>query len=71
MSELTDPVVALSVVVSFVVALVINLVGQVNRLLGRGVLVRSILSRYHRPREEARIFLLIDLHGSTQIAKAA
>ncbi len=29
--------------------------------LGRGVLVGLIIGRYHRPREEVRIFLLIDL----------
>ncbi len=69
LSDLVDPSVALSVVVSFVMALLINFVAQVNRLLGRGVLVRLILGRYHRPREEVRIFLLIDLRGSTQIAE--
>ena len=43
--------------------------GQVDGLLGRGVLVGLILGRYHRPREEVRIFLLIDLRESTQIAE--
>ncbi len=69
LSELTDPTIALSVGVSFAAALVINFIGQINRLLGRGVMVRLILGRYHRPREEVRIFLLIDLRGSTQIAE--
>jgi len=69
LSELTDPPVALSVGVSFAAALVINFIGQINRLLGRGVMVRLILGRYHRPREEVRIFLLIDLRGSTQITE--
>jgi len=32
-------------------------------------MVRLILGRYHRPREEVRIFLLIDLRGSTQITE--
>jgi adenylate cyclase len=59
----------ISVVASFVAALVANFVGQVNGLLGRGVLVGLILGRYHRPREEVRIFLLIDLRESTQIAE--
>lgn len=69
LKDLREPTVALSVGVSFVAALVINFIGQVNRLLGRGVLVRLILGRYHRPREENRIFLFIDLRGSTQITE--
>ena len=68
-NELTNPTVALAVGVSFAAALVINAIGQVNRLLGRGVLVRLILGRYHRPREEVRIFLLVDLRGSTEITE--
>ncbi len=68
-NELVDPGLAWSVVISFVAALVINFIAQVNRLLGRGVLVGLILGRYHRPREEVRIFLFVDLRSSTQIAE--
>jgi len=69
LNELTTATTALAVGVSFAAALVINFIGQINRLLGRGVMVRLILGRYHRPREEVRIFLLIDLRGSTQTAE--
>lgn len=69
LSDLIEPRLAVSVGISFAAALVINFVGQVNRLLGRGVMVRLILGRYHRPREEIRIFLLVDLRGSTQITE--
>lgn len=69
LSELTDRWMAPSVAVSFAAALVINFIGQINRLLGRGVMMRLILGRYHRPREEVRIFLLVDLRGSTQITE--
>ena len=41
----------------------------INRLLGRGVLVRLVFGRYHRPREEVRAFLLVDLRESTQVAE--
>jgi adenylate cyclase len=68
-ADLVDQQFVISVGGSFVAALLFNFVGQVNGLLGRGVLVGLILGRYHRPREEVRIFLLIDLRGSTQIAK--
>jgi adenylate cyclase len=69
LADLVDQQFVISVVASFAAALVVNFVGQVNGLLGRGVLVGLILGRYHRPREEVRIFLLIDLRGSTQIAE--
>ncbi len=68
-ADLVDRQFVIAVVASFLAALLFNFVGQVNRLLGRGVLVRLILGRYHRPREEVRIFLLIDLRGSSQIAE--
>lgn len=67
--ELADPGFAWSVVGSFLAALLINFVAQVNRLLGRGVLVGLVLGRYHRPRQEVRIFLFVDLRSSTQIAE--
>lgn len=68
-SEMVDQQFVIVVAASFFAALLFNFVGQVNRLLGRRVLVRLILGRYHRPREETRVFLLIDLRGSTQIAE--
>ena len=67
--DLVDQQFVVSVVASFFAALLFNFVAQVNRLLGRRVLVRLILGRYHRPREEVRVFLLIDLRGSSQIAE--
>lgn len=69
LSELVDRQFATAVGVSLVAAFVFNFVAQVNRLLGRRVLLRLILGRYHRPREEVRVFLLIDLRESTQIAE--
>ena len=57
LDELVDPTFTATVLVTFVAAQVGNFVGQVNRLLGRGVLMRLILGRYHRPREEKRVFL--------------
>ncbi|HEX6169947.1 MAG TPA: hypothetical protein VFZ33_09650, partial [Chitinophagaceae bacterium] len=42
---------------------------QVNRLLGEGVLLKFILGKYHRPREEERIFMFLDMASSTTIAE--
>lgn len=69
LSDLVDRQFVIFVGGSFAAALLFNFVAQVNRLLGRRVLVRLILGRYHRPREEVRAFLLIDLRESTQIAE--
>lgn len=50
-------------------AIMINLTMQLNRLLGRGVLSNFILGRYHKPHEEERVFLFLDLVGSTSMAE--
>lgn len=42
---------------------------SIDRLLGRGNLWRLLIGRYHRPREEARIFLFLDMEGSTAAAE--
>lgn len=42
---------------------------QINRLLGRGVLLKLLLARYHRPVEEERIFMFLDLTSSSKIAE--
>jgi len=68
LDELVDQQFVLSVAASFGAALLFNFLGQVNGLLGPGVLMNLMIGRYHRPREEVRVFLLIDLRGSTQVA---
>ncbi len=55
-------------VFSFAMALLLNMVLATSRLLGPGMLMRFLSGRYHRPRPEERIFLIIDLKGSTAIA---
>ena len=64
--ELVNTSFIVSIVLSFAVAAAINFVTQLNLLMGRGVLLRLVLGRYHRPREETRVFMFIDLRGSTQ-----
>ena len=55
-------------VFSFAMALLLNMVLAISRLLGPGVLTSFLTGRYHRPRPEDRIFLILDLRGSTAIA---
>lgn len=42
---------------------------EVSELIGHGVLVGVLTGRYHKPREEVRIFLFSDMKSSTQIAE--
>lgn len=42
---------------------------QINHLLGEGVLWKFISGKYHRPREEERIFMFLDMKSSTAIAE--
>jgi len=69
LDELATPSFVISILISFGIAATINFGFQVNQLMGRGVLVGLIAGRYHRPREEDRIFLFIDLEGSTTLAE--
>jgi adenylate cyclase len=54
---------------SVVIAVAFTFVMQINLMLGQGELVKFIRGRYSRPREEERIFLFLDLVGSTSLAE--
>lgn len=54
---------------SIVGAVVINFLLLVNRMLGQGVLTAFVIGRHHKPREETRIFLFLDITGSTSLAE--
>jgi len=58
-----------NVLFSLGASLVFNFINQIARILGRGVLGSLVLGRYHRPRTEERLFLLVDMKGSTGIAE--
>lgn len=42
---------------------------QINQLLGEGILWKFISGKYHKPREEERIFMFLDMKSSTTIAE--
>jgi adenylate cyclase len=44
-------------------------VASIDRLLGPGNLLRLLTGKYHHPREEERIFLFLDMQGSTRAAE--
>ena len=58
-------ILAFAVVGSFI----INFMRQINRLLGQNVLLNYLTGRYHKPIEEERIFLFLDMRSSTTIAE--
>jgi adenylate cyclase len=51
------------------VSFVINFIRQLDRMLGPGTLVSLLVGRYHRPVEEERVFMFLDLNDSTAIAE--
>ena len=59
----------IDVVVAFGLALVFQLILAVRSVVGGRVLGNLIIGRYHRPLKEERIFLFLDLAGSTAMAE--
>ncbi|MEN7547712.1 adenylate/guanylate cyclase domain-containing protein [Rapidithrix thailandica] len=49
--------------------LLINFLVLINRKFGHGNLWKFILGTYHKPKDENRIFMFLDLKGSTSIAE--
>ncbi len=52
------------------VSLVTVLTLHINEKYGPGILFKLLLGKYHRPREEERIFLFLDVKGSTTMAES-
>jgi len=52
-----------------ILALSVQFVVQMNRLIGANVLRYFATGVYHRPKGEERVFLFLDLEGSTQLAE--
>jgi len=56
-------------IIAFVVFLVISEFLQMRRVIGGRTLSALLLGRYHRPVREERVFLLVDIRGSTALAE--
>jgi adenylate cyclase len=52
-----------------VLAVTVQFLLQMNRMIGANVLRYFVTGVYHRPQREERIFLFLDLEGSTQLAE--
>jgi adenylate cyclase len=53
----------------FILSIAINFLIQMNRLVGQNVLANFLRGTYHKPREEERLFMFLDLESSTEIAE--
>ncbi len=51
------------------VSILIGFISQVSDKFGPGILLPMFLGKYHKPREEYKIFMFIDLTGSTTLAE--
>src|SRR5580692_7034142 len=60
---------SVDVLVSLATAFVFSFIQDVNSLLGQNVLINFITGRYYAPRVESRVFLFIDMEGSTGLAE--
>jgi len=56
---------AYGMIASFVFSLIYSL----QRILGQGTLARLLMGNYHRPSEQQRIFMFLDVKSSTTIAE--
>ena len=63
------PLAPLSLAFSFAGALLFLFVFHVSRLVGGRTLGALLAGRYHRPRQEERFFLFVDVAGSTALAE--
>lgn len=63
------PFVMVNLLISTLVLLGIQLLLNVSDKFGQGVLWKMIRGKYHRPKEERRIFMFLDMRSSTTIAE--
>ena len=54
---------------SVIVSILIGFISQVNDKFGPGILLPMFFGKYHQPREEYKIFMFVDLTGSTTFAE--
>lgn len=67
--SLLDPMHLKNVAIWSLIVAFTQLMLQVNDKFGQGVLYHLITGKYHKPREEKRIFMIVDINESTSIAE--
>lgn len=66
---LDDPVLPSALMFSVVVVATVSIAIELRRLIGPGVFGALLAGRYRYPRTERRVFLLLDVVGSTTLAE--
>ena len=64
-----EPDMAVLLLYVWLTSLALNFVRQMSAMAGPRVLVNLLLGKYHHPKTETRIFMFLDLRGSTTIAE--
>jgi len=55
--------------IALIISLVSNFMDELHRKLGKDAIYNLVLGKYHRVKQEERLFLFIDLNNSTDIAE--
>ncbi len=63
------PQLLIAIPAALVVMVLFEFILQMNRMVGTNVLRYFLTGAYHRPKEEERIFMFLDLQSSTQLAE--
>lgn len=66
---LNSPLFQRDFVFTFLFIILMLFISQVILLIGRANFLRLLTGQYHKPREVSRIFMFVDLKGSTTIAE--
>ncbi|MFO7939201.1 MAG: adenylate/guanylate cyclase domain-containing protein [Bacteroidales bacterium] len=68
--EVSRPfLVFMAILFSLSISVLFSLVMGLQRMLGKGVLISFFTGRYHKPVEEQRIFMFLDMVSSTTVAE--
>lgn len=71
LEETINPRFFISIGLYFIFCIIfINFILQINKKFGPGNLIKMITGRYHKPRNEEKIFLFLDMKSSTTIAES-
>ncbi len=70
LSQMFSTIYTVSIITYFVIGiLLLNFIIQVDKKFGPGILLKLLVGKYHKPKQEMHIFMFLDLKGSTSIAE--
>ncbi|MCK5702439.1 MAG: adenylate/guanylate cyclase domain-containing protein [Cyclobacteriaceae bacterium] len=68
-SHFNDKEVSSPVISAFVVAFTVSTYFQIEKLIGKNLLINYLKGRYRKPKKEIRVFLFMDLKSSTTLSE--